>query len=214
MTLKTVDLPAWNVKAQIGTAALNPRTIRSLSTGFSTYNNNPPSAPIITGMVMVGTAPAKRRVWLRTKAGHRIASTYSDVTTGLFEFRLWLPKRDDYEIEVIGQDYQTKIWLIESSFALWYSGTARLGSKAIEFIGTIPAMTVGVAVVANITLTGGTSPYTLVSSTLPAGVSANLSGSVIALSGTPTTAGTVQGSLKVSDSNGFFTVFGQAIIVS
>lgn len=69
---------------------------------------------------------------------------------------------------------------------------------------------VGVALTHNLTGSGGTSPYTWSTNTLPAGLS--LSGSTI--SGTPTTAGTTSVTVTITDSNSVTTTQTLTITIS
>jgi hypothetical protein len=52
------------------------------------------------------------------------------------------------------------------------------------------------------TITGGTAPYSLTSSSLPLGLTASLSGSTVTISGTLTGVGTVGGNFAIRDANG------------
>ena len=64
---------------------------------------------------------------------------------------------------------------------------------------TLPAGTVGTVYAANLSATGGVSPYSWSASALPSGLSMSSAGTI---SGTPTTAGTQMASLTVKDSKG------------
>ena len=68
--------------------------------------------------------------------------------------------------------------------------------------GTPPTGQVGVPYTDTLTATGGTTPYTwsVSAGTLPAGITLNASTGV--LSGTPTTAGTSNFTIKVTDATG------------
>jgi hypothetical protein len=71
---------------------------------------------------------------------------------------------------------------------------------AITTTGPLPAATVGSAYAASLAASGGTSPYTwslAAGSSLPAGLTLNPDGTI---TGTPTTAGTVNPTVQVTDS--------------
>lgn len=64
-------------------------------------------------------------------------------------------------------------------------------------------VTIGAAYSGSLGITGGVSPYTLVSATLPAGLSAAISTNTVAISGTPTTqtTGTFAATVVIADTN-------------
>jgi hypothetical protein len=78
------------------------------------------------------------------------------------------------------------------------ASTAPAPAPLVISTTTLPAGTVGTTYSANLSATGGVSPYTW-SASLPGGLSISTSGTI---SGTPTTAGTEMASLMVKDSSG------------
>ncbi|WP_189644632.1 putative Ig domain-containing protein [Luteimonas gilva] len=78
---------------------------------------------------------------------------------------------------------------------------------------TIPGGTAGTPYSATLTASGGTAPYSfsIVSGTLPVGVSFNSAGTY---SGTPTTAGTYTATIRATDNNGFTADQAYSIVIA
>jgi hypothetical protein len=113
--------PVYDQRAVAGSASVF--VVRSLVT--EAMNLRPlPSLTQFTGFVEVSHpgVPAERLVLLRTRAGAVIASTWSDPVNGYFIFRGWYPVRDDYEIEVKGDDYQSKVFLLDAPAGVEWNG--------------------------------------------------------------------------------------------
>lgn len=100
--------------------------------------------------------------------------------------------------------------------------TIRSIALPLGITGSAAAMTVGTAASGSITITGGRTPYTVTTSTLPVGVTRSLAGDTITIAGTPTTGegvaagvtGSFAASITVQDADGATVTWTQSISYS
>ena len=132
-------------------------------------------ADTISGITTLNGTPTEARVTVIDTGDNSVAATaLSDSGDGTFAFTGL--GTGTYELLVM---VDGKKPTVDGPWAL-------IAELAIS--GTLPDMGVGVAYSESLTISGGVSPYTIVGTpTLPAGVSAIISGSSIDITGTPTT---------------------------
>ena len=100
--------------------------------GFINFRQNP-TLPQFKGFVTIGEPPAygARTVQLRTRSGEVVASTRSHPVTGAFEFKGWFPKRDDYVLHVLGDDYVDRSFPTEAPFAVQWNGNPKVNDSTV-----------------------------------------------------------------------------------